>query len=448
MEMDWEIAQEARAKGYVLTREDGSPYEAILAGAPGKPVKIEHSLEAVERDDAWRDRYYRTNRVPLLLPDFTNPAVFQWWKEKVGSYVKAGCFGSGMSDFGEDIPVDAHYHNKRSGLEMHNMYQMLYQKATFEGIAENSDRRPLINARSGTAGMQKYPICWSGDPECEWEEMASTLRAGLSIGLSGVPFWSNDICRLSQNFGGLTPELYIRWMQMAMFQSHTRFNGFAAARAWAFGDRAVENYRKVRKTQIPTAAVHLFARLQCDQDRPADDPSHGARIPGRSQHAQSSGPVHVWRCFPGGSRVQANQQADRLSARRDVVRLRDGQGIHGPELRCASSRPLDVLPLYVRENSIIPMGPDMAYIGEKPFNPITLDIRLSSDAECTLYDDDERAHTQEIVKCQASRKGNQITLNMGASTKTYHREVQQDKPSETREPQRQGHAASRFTAGA
>jgi hypothetical protein len=65
------------------------------------------------------------------------------------------------------------------------------------------------------------------------------------------------------------------------------------------------------------------------------------------------------------------------------------------------------------------MGPDMLFVGEKPFSPTTLDIRLSSDAACTLYDDDEKAHTQEIVKCQASKKGNQITLNFGASTKTY-----------------------------
>jgi alpha-glucosidase (family GH31 glycosyl hydrolase) len=73
----------------------------------------------------------------------------------------------------------------------------------------------------------------------------------------------------------------------------------------------------------------------------------------------------------------------------------------------------------VRENSIVAMGPEMVYIGEKPFDPITLDIRLSSDAECMLYDDDERAHTQELVKCRASRKGNQVTLNVGASAKTF-----------------------------
>ncbi len=81
--------------------------------------------------------------------------------------------------------------------------------------------------------------------------------------------------------------------------------------------------------------------------------------------------------------------------------------------------PLETMPLYVRGNSIVPMGPFMNYVGEKPFDPITLDIWLTSQAEFTLFDDDERARTQEIVKCQAGRKGNQITLNLGASAKTF-----------------------------
>ena len=66
------------------------------------------------------------------------------------------------------------------------------------------------------------------------------------------------------------------------------------------------------------------------------------------------------------------------------------------------------------------MGADMRYVGEKPFDPILLNIWLSSEAKFTLYDDDERAHTEEIVKCQASRQGSRITLNVGASGKRFY----------------------------
>jgi alpha-glucosidase (family GH31 glycosyl hydrolase) len=80
---------------------------------------------------------------------------------------------------------------------------------------------------------------------------------------------------------------------------------------------------------------------------------------------------------------------------------------------------LDTIPLYVRDNSIIAMGPEALYVEDRPWSRVTLDIRLSATAECTLYDDDERAHTQEIVKCAARKKGSEITLNVGESRKTF-----------------------------
>jgi alpha-D-xyloside xylohydrolase len=77
--------------------------------------------------------------------------------------------------------------------------------------------------------------------------MASTLRGGLSLGLCGVPFWSNDtggylpIDELSATHPGPSKELYIRWTQMSMFQSHARYNGSPLRVPWKYGDAAVEN---------------------------------------------------------------------------------------------------------------------------------------------------------------------------------------------------------------
>ncbi len=201
LRMDSDAAQEAKSKGYALMRKDGSVYEAILLGGAPAKNKNEESVEAIERDDAWRGRFYGTNRGAALIPDFTNPAAVKWWKDKVASYMKAGCFGVAMSDFGEDTPADAYYSNGRTGLEMHNLYPLLYQKATFEGVAENSEYRGMVNARSGTAGMQRYPVCWSADPNCNWEEMASTLRAGFALAFpacrSGIAMWEVSTTRMA-----------------------------------------------------------------------------------------------------------------------------------------------------------------------------------------------------------------------------------------------------------
>lgn len=416
---DSAMAQEGGARGYLLMQKDGSVYKEILLGGAHAENKIEESLEAVERDAAWRGRFYGANRGPAVFPDFSNPAAVKWWKDKLAAYMKAGCFGVGMSDFGEDNPAAAHYFNQRDGLEMHNLYTSLYQRATYEAVAENSEYRGLVNARSGTAGMQRFPVCWSGDPNCDWEEMASTLRAGLSIGLSGVPFWNSDVGGFNSAGGhDLSPELYIRWMQMNMFQSHVRFNGSPLRAPWNFGDQAVASYRKystLRYQLLPYIYSHAYnaTKTSLPMIRAMalefqEDPStHNLQDQYIFGDAFLVAPVYK----------PVNARSVYLPAGK-WYDYETGKEYSGPTT-LQIEPPLDVLPLYVRENSIIPMGAFMNYVGEKPFDPITLHIRLTSEADFTLFDDDERARTEEIVKCHAIKKGSEISLQVGASAKAF-----------------------------
>jgi alpha-glucosidase (family GH31 glycosyl hydrolase) len=50
--------------------------------------------------------------------------------------------------------------------------------------------------------------------------------------------------------------------------------------------------------------------------------------------------------------------------------------------------PPDVLPLFVKAGAIIPMQPAMNYTGEKPVDPVTLDLYPGSKSEFKLYEDD------------------------------------------------------------
>jgi alpha-glucosidase (family GH31 glycosyl hydrolase) len=56
---------------------------------------------------------------------------------------------------------------------------------------------------------------------------------------------------------------------------------------------------------------------------------------------------------------------------------------------------LDKIPLFIRADSIIPMGPEMSYVGEKKIEPIILDIYVYTTAEFTIYDE----KTTTNVKC-------------------------------------------------
>ena len=77
------------------------------------------------------------------------------------------------------------------------------------------------------------------------------LRAALSMGLSGFPFYSHDIGGF---LGEPSPELYVRWAQLGLFSSHARTHGLGPREPWAFGAEAeaiVRRYAQLRYELMP-----------------------------------------------------------------------------------------------------------------------------------------------------------------------------------------------------
>jgi alpha-D-xyloside xylohydrolase len=63
--------------------------------------------------------------------------------------------------------------------------------------------------------------------------------------------------------------------------------------------------------------------------------------------------------------------------------------------RITASAPICRIPLYVKAGSIIPMGPFIRYITEKPANPIELRIYPGADASFTSYEDEDDNYNYE-----------------------------------------------------
>jgi alpha-D-xyloside xylohydrolase len=55
----------------------------------------------------------------------------------------------------------------------------------------------------------------------------------------------------------------------------------------------------------------------------------------------------------------------------------------------SAAAPYERIPLFVKEGSIIPVGPEIQYTGEKPPDPITLYVYTGKDGEFTLYEDED-----------------------------------------------------------
>ena len=53
-----------------------------------------------------------------------------------------------------------------------------------------------------------------------------------------------------------------------------------------------------------------------------------------------------------------------------------------------ANAPVNILPLYVRAGSIVPLGPVVQYATEKPADPIELRVYRGADGKFTLYEDE------------------------------------------------------------
>lgn len=209
-----EMFQEGSEKGYLVKNKEGQVYTA----------------------DLWHS----------LLPycgvvDFTNPEAAAWYQQKIAALLEEGVDVL-KTDFAEDIPEDAVFYNGKTGKEMRNIYSRLYNDAVFSVTCEKKGKENgLVWARSGCAGMQKYPVCWSGDPYSSYEGMAGTLRGGLSLAMSGVPFWSHD---MGGFYGNVSEEIFVRWSQFGLFSSHSRLHGTTTRQPWAYGEHILKIMKK------------------------------------------------------------------------------------------------------------------------------------------------------------------------------------------------------------
>ena len=327
---------------------------------------------------------------PSAAVDFTNPAAVEWFKAKNRELLQMGVAVM-KTDFAEDMPVDAVAHDGTPAEDLHNLYPLLYQKAVFE-VTEEVKGVGFVWGRSGYAGSQRYPVQWGGDPGCTFEDMAASLRGALSWILSGMAFSSFD---MGGFFGIPTltdpppPELYVRWSQMGLLFSHARAHGHTAPREpWAFGEPALSIFRRYAQLRYRLLPYLYSAALRAATGPPLARPlvyDHSADPTTRHIDDQYLlGPdLLVAPMFqPRGARdvyLPSGNWYDfwtdgRLEGRRWI----------------SYSAELETLPLFVRAGAILPMGPELQYSEERPWDPLVLDVYPGEEGDTVLQLADDR----------------------------------------------------------
>ncbi|MFI7024829.1 TIM-barrel domain-containing protein [Micromonospora sp. NPDC049900] len=331
---------EADRAGYFLRRPDGSTYVA----------------------DVWHGSY------PVsAIVDLTNPAAVDWFTGLLRPLLEQGV-AVFKTDFAEGVPADAVAHNGMTGVELHNVYSLLFNDVVAQVTEEVAGHR-AVWARSSYLGGQRHSAQWSGDVNATWPALASTLRGGLSHGLSGVPFWSHD----TGGFHGTPePDLYVRWSQFGALSPLLRLHGTTSRLPWDFPaetERHAVAALRLRYRLMPylwSAAVQA-ARTGAPMmrallvDTPQDPTAWTTDLQYRLGTDLLVAPVLD---ATGGRDVYLPVGDDWIDA---ATGERHPGGRH---LRVTV--PLSRTPLFVRHGTLLPLVAPHPTVGDRPFRDVTL----------------------------------------------------------------------------
>jgi alpha-D-xyloside xylohydrolase len=301
--------------------------------------------------------------------------------------------------------VDGVYHGY-PGAAMRNLYALLYNQAIFEATEDFFGAgNAAVWARSAWAGSQRYPIHWSGDGVAMWRDLPCTLRSGLSLGLSGFPFWSHDIGGF---VGNPTPDLYARWVQLGMFSSHARAHGFPPREPWHYGPRTEAIYRQYAELRY---RLLPYIYSQAVEAARASLPLLRALV---IEYQNDPNVAHIEDEYLFGDSFLVAPIMDETGQRR--VYLPDGDWVdywskevaHGGRWITVQA-PLEVLPLWVRAGAIIPLGPAQQYVDEKLLDPLTVELYAPGAAGDFIVHDQGRPD----IRIAYIRKGDKLSVTIG-----------------------------------
>ncbi|RME85707.1 MAG: DUF5110 domain-containing protein [Caldilineae bacterium] len=358
------------------------------------------------------------------FPDFTNPRVRRWWGEQYRGLVEDG-FDGFWNDMNEPTifggttfpSVVQHDLEGRGGdhREAHSVYGMLMARATFEGLNRlRPNRRNWVFTRSGYAGIQRYASSWTGDNVSEWEHLRLTPAMLMNLGLSGLSFTGADVGGFA---GTPTPELFARWISMAAFtpfyRTHTAKHT-PQQEPWSFGSKVEEIARTYINWRYRLLPYIYTAFWQCSQT--------GLPIMRPLVFANPGHPDYLtlddqW--FFGDHLLVAPVLTPQTDQRR--LHLPPGlwydfwsdEPIQGDRV-IRRSAPLDVVPLYVRSGSVLPLAPLQQYCGEHPTSPRELHLYAGSGVSFLYEDDGEtlayRRGAYHLTRFHLQQDGRRLTL--------------------------------------
>ena len=397
-------------------------------------VKVYDAFSPVARDIYWKHlkRLYDYGTDAWWM-DSTDPDFFNPRESDYDHKVYGGTWRSQRNAF----PLET----------VRGIYQA--QRRDYSLTSHSSpltSKRVFIMTRSSFAGQQHYGSnMWSGDVASSWDMLRKQIPAGLSFSLTGNPNFNTDIggffCGSYNTRGsGSAPqnpqfqELYVRWMQYGLFCPVFRSHGADAPREiWHFGKKgepvydAIEKMIRLRYRLIP----YLYSTAWQITS------ANGSYL--RPLFSDFAADKKVWNAtdeFMFGRSILAAPIVDPQYTEEKIVKedamtgwdrkdvrgkMEDGRSVDwsvsksvvkylpkgalwydfwtnktykgGQNITFETS--FDRVPMFIRAGSILPLGPEMQYVGEKAWDNLEIRVYPGADGDFTLYEDEGDGYNYE-----------------------------------------------------
>ncbi|MGK9476436.1 glycoside hydrolase family 31 protein [Melioribacter sp. OK-6-Me] len=340
-----------------------------------------------------------------------------YWK-----YLKNGLFSLGIDGWWIDSSEPDHLQFKESDLDnktypgsfrkVRNAYPLMTVGGVYEHQRqETSNKRVFILTRSAFAGQQRFgSVVWSGDVVASWEALRNQISAGLNFSLCGIPYWNSDIGGFFLwNFPDKLndpeyKELYVRWLQFGAFCPMMRSHGTDAPREiYQFGKKgepiydAIEKFINLRYRLLPyiystawdVTANHSTMMRALVMDFPHD--KNALDLNDEYMFGKS-----LLVCPVTENMYNKNKKEDFGTIGKRTLYLPEGTNWYdfwtGEKFTggqyISRDTPIDIIPLYVKAGSILPIGPKVQYATEKKWDNLEIRIYEGADGEFTLYEDE------------------------------------------------------------
>jgi alpha-D-xyloside xylohydrolase len=301
-----------------------------------------------------------------------------------------------------------------TGARYINTYSLMNSKGVYESQRETKpDSRVFILTRSAFAGQQRYSAAtWSGDVAARWYDLEAQISAGLNFCLSGIPYWTSDVGGFSVESRYMDAkgedlaewrELMTRWFQFAAFCPLLRVHGeypyreiFHIAPPDHPAYQSMLYYDKLRYRLMPY--IYSLTGMVTRKDYTI----MRALV---MDFGSDEKVLNIGNQYMFGPAFLINP-VTKYKMRKRIVYLPEGTGWYelksGKHLpggqTITASAPYTDIPVYVKEGSIIPFGPEIQYSTEKPADPIILYVYTGIDANFELYEDENVNYNYEQGK--------------------------------------------------